>query len=371
MSDPVLLRTSERSDFKRCPWLWHETWVKGLRSKREPTWAWFGTAIHKGLEVYYPEGKKRGKLADVLAAFEAALDGEVRRVYTEGGEIDDVEIVDGRALGIAMLRGYVEHYGKDSHWHVVHTEQPFQIDVVHPDDDNRVIVVYAGTWDMVVYDLVEKVYKVVDHKTRRSFPKNWAFYNINDQAGSYLWVGKEVLVHKGILKKKDNIEGLVFNALRKALPDDRPLNAEGLATNKPTKQHYLDALGFGTAPRGVTVADLERMAEERAITVIGDVSKVQPQPLFHREEVYRSPQERVTQAQRVQAEALVMDAMRTGTLPLFKTPTEDCVRCPLFEYCELHEQNPEEAEEFARATLTRRDPYRDHREAMKEGGVQL
>jgi len=66
-----------------------------------------------------------------------------------------------------------------------------------------------------------------------------------------------------------------------------------------------------------------------------------------------------------------MAQMRAGTLPLYKTPTEDCTRCPLFEYCELHEQNPEEAAEFAAATLVHRDPYRDHREAMAEGGVEI
>jgi hypothetical protein len=305
-------------------------------------------------------------------AFDEAIDGTTRRIWTEGGDLDEVEVVDGRTLGHAMLDGYVEEYGEDKHWDVLHTEQPFQIDVPHPDDPERTIVVYAGTWDLAVFDRVEKVYKVVDHKTRKSFPSNWGFYSINDQAGSYLWVAKEVLVHKGILKKKDNIEGLVFNALKKALPDTRPVNpATGLACNKPTKDHYLDALGYSAAPRGVTVAVLAQQAADRGITVYGDPSVKQPTPLFHREEVWRSPRERVSQAQRVQAEALVMNFMRDGTLPLYKTPTEDCIRCPLFEYCELHEQNPEEAEEFAAATLLVRDPYRDHREAMAEGGVEL
>lgn len=371
MSGEILLRTSERSDFKRCPWLWHETWVNGLRPRREPTWAWFGTAIHRGLEARYPVGRKRGAVADMHDAFDEALNDQERRIWTEGLEVDEVEIVSGRNLGHAMLDGYIGEYGEDKHWDVLHTEQPFQIDVPHPTVKGKTLVVYAGTWDLAVFDRVEKVFKVVDHKTRKSFPTNWAFYNINDQAGSYLWVAKEVLVHKGILKKKDAIEGLVFNALKKAMPDQRPTNAAGEYLNKPTKQHYLDALGYITAPRGVTVEDLAVQAEERKIRVEGEVSKVQPGPLFHREEVFRTAQERVTQAQRVQAEALVMAEMREGRLPLYKTPTEDCVRCPLFEYCELHEQNPDEAEEFARVTLTKRDPYRDHREAMAEGGIEV
>ena len=62
MTKPPLIRTSERKDFKRYPWYWREHWVKGLSSRRVPTWSWFGTAIHKGLEARYPEGAVRGSV---------------------------------------------------------------------------------------------------------------------------------------------------------------------------------------------------------------------------------------------------------------------------------------------------------------------
>jgi hypothetical protein len=333
-----LLRTSERSDFKRCPFLWEQTWLKGRRSKREPTWAWFGTAIHRGLEArYLPGGKKRGSLDEMYDAFEESLGKQERRIYTEGLDVPEEEIVDARTLGREMLKGYFLNYGKDQHWKVLHTEQPFQINVPDPDNPDNVLVVYCGTWDLAVWDMVEKVFKIVDHKTRKAFLKNWNFYKINDQAGSYLWVAPEVLVHKGILKKGDRIEGLVFNALRKAMPDKRPTDADGRSLNKD-----------------------------------GSVSKVQPSPLFHREEVWRSPAERVTQAQRVQKEAVAMEQMRREPWRIYKTPTEDCNRCPIFEFCELHESDPEAAEEFADATLLVRDPYRDHRVDMVErGGVHV
>lgn len=367
-----LLRTSERSDFRRCMWMWDQCWNKGLRSRREPTWAWFGSAIHKGLEHRYPIGKKRGSKADMIGAFEEALEDQIRRVYTEGGELDEVEVVDARELGKAMLLGYVQEYGNDSQWQVIDTEGTFQIDVPHPSKD-RTLVVYCGTWDLVVYDLVEKVYKVVDHKTRRGFPSNWGFYRINDQAGSYLWVAPEVLAAKGVFKKDTPIEGLVFNALRKHLPDTRPLGPDGLAHNKPIKAHYhaaLDAAEVAYSGKD-TITVLHSLATQKGLTVLGDVSKVQPAPLFHREEVYRSPRERVSQAERVQNEALIMDMVRKGKIKATKNPQEDCVRCPIFDMCELHEQDPDEGWEYANATMVVRDPYRDHREAMKEGGIEV
>lgn len=323
-----IIRTSERSDFKKCPFLWQKSWVEQLSPMREPTWAWFGSAIHSGLEArYLPGGTKRASLAVMLDAFEERLDGEVRKIYTAGGDLDDTEIVDGRLLGRTMLAGYVEHYGKEAEWDIIHTEQPFQIDV--PGPDGKVIAVYAGTWDLFARNRVTKDYWIWDHKSRKAFVKDWSFYGINDQAGSYLWVAPQVLVALGLFKKPPTIEGLVFNILRKHMPDDRPVNERGQSLNKD-----------------------------------GSVSKVQPQPLFHREEIYRSPRERVTQGQRVQAEAQAMQAYRDGTLPLFKTPTEDCTRCKIFEYCELQEHDPEAAEEFARFSLKRRDPYADHREDM-------
>jgi hypothetical protein len=334
-----LLRTSERNDFKRCPWLWQETWLKGLSTKRVPTWSWFGTAIHRGLEVWYQPGTKRGKLGDVLDAFEESVGAETGKVYTQGGELDDVEVEDGRELGREMLKGYVDHYGKDSEWEVIHPEQSFQIDVPHPTKEGKTIVVYAGTWDLLARNRRTKEFWLWDHKTRKQFMQNWEFYNINDQAGSYLWVAPEILRHLGIFGKKDKIEGLVFNLLRKKMPDPRPFRVEA------GRRIYLNQNGSD--------------------------SKMQPAPLFHREIIERYQVERVAQAKRVQQEALWMKDIRQGKREAFKTPTEDCVRCSLFDYCSLDEYSKEEAAEFARFNLIWRDKYADHREAMERGGVVL
>jgi len=374
-----LLRTSERSDWRRCPWLWEVTWRRGLRTRKTPVWAWFGTAIHAALEVYYPPGIKRGKLADVLVAFHESADGETGRIWTENqGHLEDdfeEQVVDAKVLGEAMLRGYVEHYGGDRQWEVIHTEQPFQINVPHPQTGES-MVVYAGTWDSLMRNRRTKDFWIWDHKTRKSFPSEgrWQFYNINDQAGSYLWVAPEVLKFLGVFKKTDKIEGLVFNALRKHLPDTRPINPEtGKATNNPTKDHYLEAFEKAgiELPRKVLVKDLATMAKSAGLRVYGEPSARQPVELFHREEVFRDHHERVTQAKRVQAEAKIMSLMRSGKLDVYKVPTEECTRCPIFDYCEMNEQNPEAAEDFAKTMYRRTDPYRDHREAMTLKGVEV
>jgi hypothetical protein len=373
MKELPLLRTSERNDFKRCPWMWHKTWIEGLTPRQAPTWSWFGTAIHRALEVYYRPGRKRASIKAVLNAFYEAVEGQTARVYTEGGTVDEVEIVDARELGEAMLRGYIAFYEGDSDWEVIHTEQPFQIDVPHPTKAGRSLVVYAGTWDALMRKRSTGELWLWDHKTRRSFLKDWSWLEINDQAGSYLWVAKEVLVHKGLISKDDVIQGIVFNMLRKALPDPRPRNAEGLCLNKPKKEDYLEAFrakNISIPPRA-TIPELERFAASFRVRVHGEVSKVQPAPLFNREEVYRSPAESVSLARRVQAEALAMRRFRTGQQPLYKTPTEECSRCKIFDLCVLDESSVEEGKEYQRSTMRKRDPYVDHREDMERGGIAL
>lgn len=367
-----MVRTSERNDFKRCSWMWQETWLKGLRTRRTPTWAWFGTAIHAALEVRYPIGTKRGSVDDMLAAFEESVGKQTGKIYTEGGEIDETEIVDAVTLGREMLLGYVDEYGEDEEWEVIHTEQPFQINVAHPKHPEQILVVYCGTWDALMRNRTTGEFWVWDHKTRKSFPQNWQFYNINDQAGSYLWVAPEVLAFLGV--DVPEIEGLVFNTLKKQMPSTKTLDSHGVARNNPKKEHYLAALDKANIvlPPKYLVRDLSSLCEEAGLVVYGDESAVQPSEKFHREAIYRSAQERVTQAHRVQVEALWMKDIRDGKREAFKVPTEDCIRCPIFEYCELHEENPADAVEYARHQMFRRDHYADHREDMKlKGGVQV
>lgn len=377
MTAVPLVRTSERNDFKRCPWLWYQSWVLGQTSRRVPTWSWFGTAIHRGLEVRYPPGNKRGKKADVIDAFVEACEQQHRLVYTAGGELNEEEVVDGIALGKAMLLGYIDEYGKDEEWEVIHSEQSFQIDVPRLDlADTDPLAIYCGTWDSLWRHRSNKEFWLVDHKTRSGFPSNWTFYDINDQAGSYLWVAPEVLRALGIFKKKDKIEGLIFNALRKHLPPDpSTIDEHGVKRNKPIKADYYEALKSHidlNPNRLPAIPVLSQYANDLNLVVLGKESAVQPAPLFHREEVYRSQVERVKQGQRVQAEVTWMNAVRNGEMPLFKTPTEDCVRCQFFDVCQMDETSKQEADELASAVLMYRDPYASHVADMERtGGVEV
>jgi PD-(D/E)XK nuclease superfamily len=345
-SEPPLLRTSERGDF-RCPWKWEQRWLHGLVPVREPTWALFGRAWHVAMQIYYPPGRKRGKVSDAIDAFLEALSDEGRKIGVDIEDIEedermkaeakgkDVKLVPARELGPLMLQEYHAYYEGDLDWEVIHTEQTFQIDVPRPNAPrSSVLVVYAGTWDAFMRHIPTRRYWLWDHKTAKTIPSP-GYLDLDDQAGTYPWVAKEVLVHKGIITRRDRVTGIIFNYAKKSPPDVRPKNSRGESLNKD-----------------------------------GSVSKKQPAKRFERYESPRSPKQIVQQARRVQEEAIVMEKMRNGELPIYKKTNYDCERCVLFDMCSLHEQG-DDWEFYRDEMFKHRDPYADHREDMERNGIEL
>ena len=339
MTDTIpLIRTSERNDFKRCEFQWYLRWRLGYVPRRLKTSLWFGTGWHRVMDARYPLGKKRGSVKAMKKAWDNYCDETYKRsIYVEKRDVDETEYMDARELGHLLIPAYVDEYGQDEEWEVLAVEVPFQIDVPSPTDPATTLAVYAGTMDKVLRHLVSKELWLEDHKTCRAFP-DFRFLTLDDQAGSYVWVGPEVFRHLKIIGMDDVIEGIIFDYTRKGKPDTREMDANGQRLN-------LD----------------------------GSVSKRQPTPLFHREYVYRSEYERVEMSRRVMVEAERMQRAREGGLDsLMKTPTKDCpTQCPVFELCEMHEQGYD-WKELADTAFVQLDPYRDHREAMAEqDGVAL
>lgn len=344
--EPPLVRTSERNDHAHCPQMWEWGWLQGLKPVREPTWSVFGIAWHRAMEVRYPVGRRRGKLVDCVDMFLESLDDLGRKVGVDINDLEEAEaerleekgrkvkLVPARELGPLMLEEYIKYYRDDRDWEVVHSEQTFQIDVPDPRDKSRILLVLAGTWDLLIWNRAKRRYELVDHKTAKQIP-GWGYLDLDNQAGTYPWVAKEVLVHKGILTKKDNIRGIWFSFAKKSPPDPRPVNAAGESLNKD-----------------------------------GTVSKMQPAKRFERYYSPRTVQQNVGQARRVQKQGLIMEGMRDGTLPIYKTPNKDCERCAFFDMCTLEEQGDDW--EFYRDEMYKyRDPYRDHREDMERNGIEI
>ena len=326
---PVIIRTSERRDFKRCVWRWHMGWRQGLRPFRDSNPLWFGQGIHLALAEWYLLGQERGP--HPVKTWKKYIAGESSRIATVDWNTEDEKRINLLDLGEEMMSNYVDFYGTDDHTSTIAIEQPFQVSIFDPDDPNTLLAIFAGTFDGVYRDNRTGEIWLWEHKTAASIQTN--HLPMDDQAGGYWLVADTILREKGLIGPDEFISGIMYNFLLKRHRDTRPRNEQGLYLNKN-----------------------------------GSISKNQPKPLFERVPVYRTPGERDTQLRRIADELKVMQAFRgQERLPLIKNPTRDCSwDCSFYKMCQLNEQGEDgDWQAFRESAYSRRDPYADHRENRK------
>lgn len=374
----LIMRTSERRRLKRCEYSWEWGYRQRLKPMRDSNPLWFGQAIHLALADYYLPGKARGP--HPALTFAASLDdGRIDRVDPEF-ETEMVEFAEHYELGVDMLNRYIDTFGEDGDWECIQPEMKLRIWIPHPTDKtNKRWMLYVGTIDGVFRYVGESVGELrhgsiwlFEHKTAASIQIH--HLPLDDQAGSYWALAGIALRKRGILKDGEEIDGIMYNFLRKATDDPRPKNADGLYTNKPAKQDYLEQLQAWSEREGfaieisakMTLAQLEEAARNRKLVVLGEPSKIQPAPYFERIPVYRSKGDRKTMLKRMQDEGLRKETFESERplLPILKNPTKDCAwDCEFFQMCQLHEAG-EDWEEFRDARFKLWNPYGEH-ETMK------
>lgn len=321
IGDLPVITTSSRSTFRRCHQRWYWQYVLGLNPKTTPNALWFGIGVHEALALWYRKGRKRGP--HPAETFELWHQGEEEREIfaarsdRELQQIDDAKYEDALTLGVDMLEGYVEEYGRDPYWKVIAVEHPFKIRVIY---QGKPIAYFMSTWDGVYLDLRDWQIYLMEHKTATAVQT--AYLELDDQGGIYWAVAQAVLRAKGILKPDEEIAGITYNFLRKARKDQRQQNAAGESLN-----------------------------------LNGTVSKRQPIERFVRETMERSPRERRTQMERLAKEARLMTGMISGELPVTKNTQKDCPQCPFFTICKLHERGGSAWKEVASVDFTKGEPY--------------
>lgn len=395
------LRTSERRDFLRCPQKWFWAWRMGLRAMNDdPDALWFGTGIHQALAAWYcGPGEKRGPEPAETWSEYARESFRVIKTLQDIDEEAEAKWVDAQQLGVVMMEEYVKLYGRDEHKLIISPEKTFKLPVPWPSDqklypdaqadidlpNGGMLFNYVGTFDGVWRDADTGLILLDEHKTAAQIATG--HLPLDPQAGSYWAVAGRTLRQEGLIGPKEKLWGIEYNFMRKALPDERPRDAQGYATNKPVKSDYVAALveaGAITPPElsaeggkrragndlsssalmAWKLDQLKIMADHNGITVLGERSKVQPAKNFERVQVHRTSKENVKQLLRMQHEGLHMQAVRDGVLPVLKNPDRTCnmgaMRCQFYEMCEFDEAGGD-WRDFAKEAFVVEDPYADHR----------
>lgn len=318
---------------KMCEFLWDLTYNRRLKPYSDMPALRFGSLAHKALADWYPKGTKRGTHpAKAFAKHYKRDQQENEEIF--GMRLDDEDRwVDAHDLGIAMLNNYVDEYGTDPEWEVLATEMPFQVQVLHP-RTGKPWFIYTGVVDGVWRHRRTHQIWVPDHKTTRGIggtvehPKIPPHLQMDDQAGSYWSFGVQYLLVKGFLKKNQQLNGMYYNMLRKALPDER----ESKLVNGKRLYCNLD----------------------------GSISKRQPSPYFARFQILRDEFDRGMAVQRALVDFERIEKFRSGELEITKSPGMfTCPYCPMRDACELHETG-HDWETFLAQTTKPWDPYAEH-----------
>lgn len=364
MSELVLLRNSERAKYRNCRLAHHWSYDLRLSTQRTKTPLLFGTDVHEALAVYYPPGRKRGPHP---AKTFATIYDRNKREYAQWDEDD--QKVDARELGIAMLEGYVDLWGKDDHIEIIQPEISIQIDVM--DRQGRYLCTWVGQGDAMYKDLLRSTRSrpsigFIEHKTAKSIREELnVLSQYGEQALSYWWAGDLHAHHMGWLPPDVHVEHVMMNWLRKALPDTRPMDTSGIVRNKPLKAPLANMahdLGLDSQlPPRPTVEALVAALEAAGVNTasLGEPSKRQPRPRYHREPLDFSVTQLDEINRRIRAEAWEIAQVRAGKLPMYKSPGRECDWCEFKEMCELHEMGAD-WESMMHLEFDTWDPYEAH-----------
>ena len=323
---PILVRTSERSSFLKCRQSWYWGWVELLRTQDQDSKLVFGDLVHQALAAYYKKGVKRGPLP--AHTFELLcnekLDEYQGRIWSEDEYVDMIE------LGVTMLERYVDHWCEaDKEYRIISSEQVFEVPIGRL---NGRKVFYVGTIDGVWEHIPTNKIRFAEHKTAASISED--ALPMDEQVGAYWTYGPRWLRLKGILKPGENLDGILYNWLRKAAP-------------KP--EDALDDFG-------------------RKLNKDGSISKRQPPKYFHRRNTQRGLAEAEAVKKRVWKQVRDMEEARNDMEMIYKNPgpqfMPNCKFCSFRDMCELHETG-NDFESFKTIYVTW-SPYSAHERAERQ-----
>jgi hypothetical protein len=326
------VRGSERIDHKRCELKWYWNWKRGLTPRAKTFGALdLGTWVHETLAAWYVTPKR--KPGQLVAIMETVIANAFRMAEAEGAPTEVLEgATELAALAVGMMAHYGKAYGRDPAIDVVGVEIPltfwYPVDNVpgFPPDE----IVQVAHWlkpDGLIRLKGREGFYLLETKTAATIRHQ--HIAIDDQARPYMAMAEHCLKRDGIIAKREKVVGILYNWLRKAVPPDKPANAEGLYLNKD-----------------------------------GSVSARQPPPFFKREPFTMSRRAKIQVLERVHREVIRMTRMTAalrenppGWQALNKTPHYSCPKyCDYFAMCSLHDEGADIGA-MQRSMFITRNPY--------------
>ena len=329
------IRRGERADYYRCPKMWYWRWRKGLVAKAKSFGALdLGTWMHLALAHWYLKGfKRRGDLVELFRT-SALLDIRVAE-SSKAPEYILEKADELLSLGEAMATAYQEHYGTDPKIDVITAEIPLEFNITESFPPYELIAIHKLKPDLVFRDIRGGIW-LMEHKTAASIRTE--HLPIDNQARPYGAMAERALRKLGLINKREEFKGILYNYLRKGLPDLREKDSKGHSLNKD-----------------------------------GSVSKRQSPPLFLRKPITMSTKAKIITLGRMRNDAILLTMVaqsirdkKIDPIDIPKVPHHSCPKiCPFFAMCVAEEEGTD-IRDMERMLYVRRDPYLYEEESTDE-----
>lgn len=239
---------SRQKTLQRCPKKFEYQYVQDLAPKREKDAFLLGKAVHHFLEIYYRTQINQ----DQDTAYQKA-----QEAYDEYAQIhfpDDEKALEQYELGKEMLRHYHSWAKENDQFRVIETEIQYELKIADSLD--------RGIWDGLVE--MNGKYWILEHKTYKQIKTNHTLHDA--QISKYFLVAE---------KNNIPVEGVIYNILKKAVPQKPRLLKNGKLSKSLSKNmtydSYLAAIHeHGHQPEGYQDV-LEKLKNNPILSSIGSM----------------------------------------------------------------------------------------------------
>jgi len=220
------IHTSDRATFKHCRRKWDFT--SPIRQNLQPKissfgvqWPlWFGTGIHKVLEMYYDSiANPQSAYIPMWQMWQEWYAMQVVEIHRQapGYYEENIETFDKHLdLGLGMMRFYEQYATSNDKFTMIEPEHDFSVPLdptiltaSHPVYGPPNPILYEGRMDGLIQDDQGRI-GILETKTASSITEDYlAKLDMDEQCTSYLWAAQ----HEG-----HNAEFVLYNILAKHYP---------------------------------------------------------------------------------------------------------------------------------------------------------
>lgn len=288
---------SQQRTVLRCPKKFEYHYVRKIRPKRDDDKFLLGRAVHEFLDIYYGtqiEGPRDAAFLSALRTFED---------YTKENFPNDDSALEQAELAEGIVKHYHEWASQNDNFNVLGTEIPFEVKIADS--------TWTGRFDGVI-EVGGKLW-IMEHKTAKQVKTEHVLRD--KQISAYVLAAKKLGIE---------VEGVVYNTLKKALPQKPAV----LKSGKLSKAKNAN-ITYDTYMQAINELD----HDPDSYGDILDGLKGLENPFFQREFVPRTEENSKAVLQDVRATELLKYTMIQNNL-FPRNDTKDCSwDCPFNELC--------------------------------------